>query len=82
MMIVGVAVVMAADVRGVSTADFAENSVAIAADFRGLPWLVPHSLPRTEPRLVPWTQPWHLPWKCHEPWHLPWKDAEFREFPR
>ena len=48
-------------------------AVAIAADMRGLPWLVRRGLPRTKPRHVPWPQPWHLPWKYHEPWHLPWK---------
>ena len=59
----------------------AEIAVAIAADFRGLPWLVPRSLPRTEPRHVPWPQPWHLPWKRHEPWPLPWKPADFHGRP-
>ena len=57
----------------------AEIAVAIATDFRELPWLVPRSLPRTEPRHVPWPQPWHLPWKRHEPLALA---VETRGFPR
>ena len=73
-----IAVAMAADGRGnccgLTSADI---DVAIAADFRGLPWLVPRSLPWTEPRHVPWPQPWHLPWKRQEPWPLPWKPADF-----
>ena len=55
----------------------AKTAITIAAELRGLPWLVRRSFPRTEPRHVPWPQPWHLPWKCRKPWHLPWKPADF-----
>ena len=58
-----------------------KTAVAIATDFRRLPWLVRRSLPRTELQHVPWPQPWHLPWKCHEPWHLPWKPEDFHGSP-
>ena len=54
----------------IATTVYAETAAAIAADFRGLPWLVRPSLPRTLPRHVPWSQPWHLPYRCHEPWHM------------
>ena len=65
----------------IATADSVKTAVAIAADFRGLPWLVRRTLPRTEPRHVRWPQPWYLPWKCHEPWHMPWQLADFHGSP-
>ena len=74
---------MAADGRGNCCGlTPAEIAVAIAADFRGLPWLLPRSLPRTEPRHVPWPEPWHVPWKRHEQQNAVAFAVETGEFPR
>ena len=81
-----VAMAMAADGRGNCHGSFrgkcrGKTAVAIAAEFRWLPWSVRRIVPRIEARHVPRPQPWHLPWKCHELWHLPWKPAEFHGSP-